>query len=796
MAQSIAIVAPSSVPFQIGGAEKFWWGLHRGLSNWSDHFVELIKIPAPEENFADIVQSYKNFSRLDLAHFDMVITTKYPAWMLHHPNHVLYLQHTLRGLYDTYKFTELPEHVTRWPSALNDLMNLLRMANPGRNDLENAFELIEKAMQSKTVPSDFFAFPGPLIREIVHFFDRIALSPSEIKNYIAISKNVCNRKDYLPDGVKPLILPHPSDIKKFSCETGEYIFTASRLNGTKRLDLIIKAMNYVKTDVPLKIAGTGPDYEKLMTLAEADRRIEFLGHVPDSELPHYYSKAIFVPFVPYDEDYGLITIEAMMSGKPVVTTSDSGGVCEYVKDGITGFCVPPDPVHIGFAMERLASDPEVARKMGIQARESVEGITWRNTAFRLLYQNFRTRNGCIEKNGQSCIVCSIFPPSRTGSGGQRRLYHLCRALAKKYVIIVICPGLIDQTEMKMLHKDGYLEISLPWVPEIIAESNAIENKTGISAGDIGLMRNKDKLGKLEDILREFGKNAEFVFLEHPYLYYSVIRSLPDLPIIYDAANVESDLKAQLYAGIDSEIPVQVFKLEEECCNKAAAVICCSQEDVNKFKQIYNLEQHKLALVPNGCDTEQLQVMHPKDRKAQRKRLAYPDSRLALFLGSCHLPNQEACEHIFKIAENLPDVEFLIGGPISLHSGITKKIRPKNVHLLGILSEPVKNMLLESVDLGLNPITSGSGTNLKIVEYAAAGLPTISTPFGMRGLDGDFTDLVYICDLDKFPEEISAVLKRPRDAKKLLNSCENLLSRYEWNNATSSLLDIIEAALDS
>ncbi|MBQ7609416.1 MAG: hypothetical protein IJU76_15845 [Desulfovibrionaceae bacterium] len=96
MERTIAIVAPSAVPFQIGGAEKFWLGLHRALASYSGCAVELIKLPCPESTFPEVVQSYKTFSGLDLAHFDMVISSKYPAWMVPHHNHVVYLQHTLR----------------------------------------------------------------------------------------------------------------------------------------------------------------------------------------------------------------------------------------------------------------------------------------------------------------------------------------------------------------------------------------------------------------------------------------------------------------------------------------------------------------------------------------------------------------------------------------------------------------------------------------------------------------------------------------------------------------------------
>jgi len=87
----IAIVAPSGVPRAVDGAEKFWWGMLDAINQLASHEVELIKIPAPERNFWEVLESYKRFSELDLDHLDCVISTKYPAWMVAHRNHCCYL---------------------------------------------------------------------------------------------------------------------------------------------------------------------------------------------------------------------------------------------------------------------------------------------------------------------------------------------------------------------------------------------------------------------------------------------------------------------------------------------------------------------------------------------------------------------------------------------------------------------------------------------------------------------------------------------------------------------------------
>ena len=66
-----------------------------------------------------------------------------------------------------------------------------------------------------------------------------------------------------------------------------------------------------------------------------------------------YARCACVFYAPWDEDYGLVTLEAFHSGKPVVTTDDSGGVLEFVKDGETGLVTRPDPLAVAESLARL-----------------------------------------------------------------------------------------------------------------------------------------------------------------------------------------------------------------------------------------------------------------------------------------------------------------------------------------------------------------------------------------------------------------------------------------------------------
>ena len=98
----IGIIAPSPVPYQRGGAENLFETLQRQINEKPGHLCELLKLPSREHGFFDLLRSYRDFMLLDVDHFDKVIVCKYPAWMVRHKVKIVYLQHTLRGLYDTW----------------------------------------------------------------------------------------------------------------------------------------------------------------------------------------------------------------------------------------------------------------------------------------------------------------------------------------------------------------------------------------------------------------------------------------------------------------------------------------------------------------------------------------------------------------------------------------------------------------------------------------------------------------------------------------------------------------------
>jgi glycosyltransferase involved in cell wall biosynthesis len=177
-----------------------------------------------------------------------------------------------------------------------------------------------------------FAFLNFLTRPILHrirLWDRIAAE--RVDRFIANSHYISRRiKKYY--GRESDVIHPPVDLSRFSLGVGDrdYYLAVGRLIPYKRFDLVVDAFN--KLGKKVKIVGTGPEMKKLKRRAK--KNIEFVGKVSDEELQKIYQGAKALIF-PQLEDFGIVPLEAMACGAPVIAYS-AGGALETVKDGVSG----------------------------------------------------------------------------------------------------------------------------------------------------------------------------------------------------------------------------------------------------------------------------------------------------------------------------------------------------------------------------------------------------------------------------------------------------------------------------
>lgn len=783
----IAVVGPSPVPFTIGGAENLMWGLCDAINQHTEHQAELIKVPVKELSFWDLIDSYYKFYKLDLSHFDMVITSKYPSWMVKHDNSICYMMHTLRGLYDTYHFMGQPWEVKRGCKPVDELLDYMEK-NVSYDALDTFFDMLFAMRNNKHIPGHYFAFPAPFIRSIVHYMDQCALRQSGVRKMCAISDTVKYRKEYFPEGAKVQTIYPPTTLKDCTCGNYKYIFMISRLDGPKRIDMLIRAMKHVKSDVKLLIAGTGPEKEKLEKLAKNDKRIEFLGFVKDEEVEDYYANSLVIPYFPYDEDYGYITIEAMLHKKPVITTVDAGGPTEFVKDGETGFVVPLDEERIAEKIDYMVQNPQEAKRMGEAGYKIVKTITWENVVERLLQLDEKKSKERVEKMSEKrkkVVVTSTFSVYPPQGGGQARIFNLYKNLAETYDVEIVAFDAPDKNKVSAEIAKGLWETKVPKSDEHQNEEIKMESKVRIPITDIAMITLSGLTPQYSDELKRAIEEADVVVISHPYLYPEAAKFMQDKKFIYEAHNVEYNMKKGMLPdnAASAKLLQQVFDTEKECCQKSEFIMTCSEEDKVVLCELYGVSEDKIIVVPNGVDSSSTKFVSLQERIENKKSLGLSNEKIGLFMGSWHQPNLEACEKIFEVAKKCEDVKFLLMGSQCLYFQ-NRKI-PANVGLLGLVSEEEKNRVFSVVDFALNPMMSGSGTNLKMFDYMSAGIPIITTEFGTRGIEDktvfdiaateDMPEAVNTFDLEKYDDQ----------TKKAREVVEKV---FDWKNIVSVLVN--------
>src|SRR4051812_696817 len=266
------LICTTQVPFTKGGAELHAEGLRRALVE-AGYRAEIVALPFKWYPPTEIMRSAMAWRMLDLSAangqpIDLVIGMKFPAYLVAHPRKVLWILHQHRSAYNL------------WGTPFDDL---------------------------STYPE------GVRVREWIKHCDEHFIP--EAKKVFANSRAVAGRlKHYNNIDSEPLYHPPPLAEKLRTGEPGNYIFYPSRLEPQKRQELLIEAMRHVRAPVKVVMAGGSGDarrYESLVKQHRVRDRVTLCGFVSDAELVNLYAGALAVAYLPFDEDYGYVTLEGM-----------------------------------------------------------------------------------------------------------------------------------------------------------------------------------------------------------------------------------------------------------------------------------------------------------------------------------------------------------------------------------------------------------------------------------------------------------------------------------------------------
>jgi len=738
----LAVVAPDGTT---GGAERLYRGLAGAVNNLGFD-ADLIAVPFDESTFESIQAGYAFFESMNLDEYDIVISTKSPSYCVTHRNHVVYLVHTIRVFYDMFDST---------------------FPDPAPYQVEQRDWIIRSDTEALSRIRRRFAIGEEVVRRLRAYneLDAVVLHPGLDLAEVA-----------------------PASV-------GDYFFFPGRLHRWKRVDLAIEAVRRSPLPFTLRIAGAGEQEEELRRLAGDDPRIIFDGYVDDARLKELYAGALAVIFCPVREDYGYVTIEAFAFGKPVITCLDSGEPLQFVSNKETGFVCEPNPESLEVAMSRLWLDREGAQRMGERAAEIAKEITWARVAEKLGRPKGALGSlGIIGKRSDRLKVCVVDmqPITPPVGGGRLRLLGLYHNLGAdfdtRYVGAYDWPG---ERKRESQISPSLKELVLPLSDAHYAEADVAKARAGGKVViDMLFAEHAHLSPEYISALKVGVEWADIVIFSHPWAAPLVTDAeLSGKLVVYDSQNMEIDLRKRILDCQDTyqaSIIEAVEAAERLVGTRADLILACSAEDRDRFALHYGWPLGSIEVVPNGVFASDFPEMDISLRAGSRRRVGLEEHMVtAFFVGSNYGPNAEAAAAILEhIAPACPDILFVVAGGVCAS---LPEHMPANVRAVGYVSDEELEAWLFASDIAINPMRSGSGTNIKMFDYAAAGLPIITTPVGARGIVQTSSHGITVCDITLMPAALKALMSNP--IRQRFDGKENrrlVEDRFSWEKISPEL----------
>jgi phosphatidylinositol alpha-mannosyltransferase len=240
--------------------------------------------------------------------------------------------------------------------------------------------------------------PAPVVATFHAYADRAVLFSAvapvlrpvwdRLRVRLAVSRAAAEFVELRFSGELVRIVPNGADVDLFARATpspdlpgGRRILFVNRLDPRKGFQVMVDAFRRLAEEAPdavLVVAGDGAERDAVDALEPAARdRVVMLGSVPHTDLPPYHAACeVFCAPAVGRESFGIVLVEAMAAGLPVVA-SDIPGYREVVQDGVEGVLVPPrDPDALAAAVLRLLRDPEASKRQGEAGRERARRYSW------------------------------------------------------------------------------------------------------------------------------------------------------------------------------------------------------------------------------------------------------------------------------------------------------------------------------------------------------------------------------------------------------------------------------------
>jgi glycosyltransferase involved in cell wall biosynthesis len=389
-------------------------------------------------------------------------------------------------------------------------------------------------------------------------------------------------------------------------------------------------------------------------------------------------------------------------------------------------------------------------------------------------------------------------PDPDGNGGQVRLFHISRGLARLGAgVTIVAPGSADSIE----RGEALRELGVDLRPVRRPASRAREALGAISSDPRVATRALTRswlawqtevyLTEMRETLAAaFGERWDGVVIEHDWALGWVSRVPAQLPVGLVFHNLTDRLLAQQaetesgLIGWRSRRDARLARREtDRLAPRLSAAFACSDPDADEVGRRWGLN---CAVVPNGAEVDKLGRLPARDEVPGR----------ILFTGTMsYPPNAQAArwfatEVLNRIRERQPDATFTVVG----------RDPSAEVRSLGSLPGvdvtgrvPDLRPWLAEAQVVVAPLLSGGGTKLKVVEAMAAGRPVAATSIGAEGIDGQHGEHLLVADgAEAFATAVADLLSDRARAERIAERGKALAAaRYSWDAASVAMRDAVE-----
>ena len=382
------------------------------------------------------------------------------------------------------------------------------------------------------------------------------------------------------------------------------------------------------------------------------------------------------------------------------------------------------------------------------------------------------------------LIITVHPLYPISHGGIVRVIEEAKFLSKNGIEVHIVGNFTKKRDLVLVEKiTGARAYTFSMLTFL---TTGILSKLGLFT--IGWINNsfiRRDVTKLVEKIKPDIIQVEFIHTAHQV---SMISKKYNIPLLISEHNVE-----YIKLSIEKQRDIKKFKLiEKNICNSTNYITTVSEKDKEELLRIG--VNRPIKTIPNGVDYQRFQIKTDVRDRLRQKYGIQKDDIVLVFHGTLNYNPNNAANDLLKnqifpeLSSKHTNLKLLLIGP-----GRTSFIGNKVIELSEISFDEFP-MHLSMGDIGVVPLTEGSGTRLKIIEYLALGIPTVSTEIGAEGLPVcDNRDILIARDAkDDVMKKITMLLNDRKLQQSLSENGKKLvIEELDWNVVLKEYLRIYE-----